>query len=69
MGDVRHALEPRAVVRDPRDGMTAAVYRTLLGTFRVVFRDDDSGQTVGERIFVTEARALEYARRLIGAPR
>ena len=65
---MRDTLEPRAVVRDPRDGMSAAVYRAPVG-FRVVFRDDDSGNIVETRHFVTEARALEYARRLIGAPR
>ena len=59
---------PLAAVRDPADGMTATVYRGPVG-FRVVFRDDDSGSIVEARNFATEARALEYARRLIGAPR
>ena len=64
MGD---ALQPLAAVRDPADGMTATVYRGPVG-FCVVFRDDDSGGVVETRNFATEARALEYARRLIGAP-
>ena len=67
-GSVMRDAEPLAAVRDPADGMTATVYRGPVG-FRVVFRDDDSSSIVEVRNFVSEARALEYARRLIGAPR
>ena len=45
----------------PDDGLAVAVSRTLLGTYRVTFRDTDAGQTIETRIFNTATRASEYA--------
>jgi hypothetical protein len=45
----------------PDDGLAIAVSRTLLGTYRVTFRDTDAGQTIETRIFNTATSASEYA--------
>jgi len=60
--------DPVLTVRDPRDGMSATVFVTPLRTWRVVFRDDDSGRIVETRVFLTRERAEKYARRLFLPP-
>lgn len=45
----------------PNDGLAVAVSRTLLGTYRVTFRDTDADQTIETRIFTSAVRAGEYA--------
>ena len=45
--------------------ITSEVTQTPDGRWRVMLRDDDSGQTVGHQTFYTnEADALAYAERL-----
>lgn len=45
--------------------ITSEVMPTDDGRWRVLLRDDDSGQTVGPaRFYVSEADALAYAERL-----
>ena len=45
--------------------ITSEVMQTDDGRWRVMLRDDDSGQTVGPaRFYTTEADALAYAERL-----
>ena len=45
----------------PDDGLAVVVSRTLLGTYRVTFRDTDADQTIETRVFNTCMRAAEYA--------
>ena len=49
----------------PSDGLAVAVSRTLLGTYRVTFRDTDADQTIETRVFTTAVRATEYSWTLI----
>ena len=45
--------------------ITSEVMQTPDGRWRVMLRDDDSGQTVGgARFYTTEADALAYAEKL-----
>jgi len=45
--------------------ITSEVTQTDDGRWRVLLRDDDSGQTVGPaRFYINEADALAYAERL-----
>jgi hypothetical protein len=47
------------------DGLAVTVGRTPIGTYRVVFRDTDAGETIGVRVFTDADRAIRYARGLI----
>lgn len=47
------------------DGLSVHVNRTVLGTYRVVFRDTDADAIIETRIFNTCVRATEYAHTLI----
>ena len=53
----------RACVNHPE--LNVSVGRTLLGTFRVVFRDNEAGAVIESRVFNQYANAHEYAQRLI----
>jgi len=53
----------RACVNHPE--LNVSVGRTLLGTFRVVFRDNEAGAVIETRVFDKCMRAYEYAQRLI----
>ena len=50
---------------DPENGLIVAVSLTLLGTYRVTFRDTDAGQTIETRVFNSAARAGDYAASLV----
>ena len=47
------------------DGLSVTVGRTPIGTFRVVFRDNEAGAVIESRVFNQYANAHEYAQRLI----
>jgi hypothetical protein len=53
----------RACVNHP--DLTVSVNRTILGTYRVVFRDTDADAVIETRIFKTCMRAYDYAQTLI----
>ena len=53
----------RTCVNHPDLSLT--VSRTLIGTYRVTFRDDDGDQTIEQRIFVKCIQATEYAHKLV----
>lgn len=53
----------RACVNHPE--LSVTVGKTLLGTFRVVFRDTDADAVIESRVFNQYANAHEYAQRLI----
>jgi hypothetical protein len=49
----------------PDDGLAVAVSRTILGTYRVTFRDTDADQTIETRVFSSAVAATEYSWTLI----
>ena len=53
--------------RDTDDGLSVTVTRTAIGTYRVVFRDDDADETIESRVYVSFDRAQSFAHTLIGA--
>ena len=53
--------------RDADDGLSVTVTRTAIGTYRVVFRDDDADETIESRVYVSFDRAQSFAHTLIGA--
>ena len=48
--------------------LSVSVARTVIGTFRVTFRDDDAGAIIETRIFNQCVRATEYAHSLLNQP-
>ena len=55
----------RTEFHNPEFMISSEVTQTPDGRWRVLLRDDDSGQTVGgARFYTTEADALAYAERL-----
>ena len=55
----------RTEFHNPEFMITSEVMPTDDGRWRVMLRDDDSGQTVGgARFYTTEADALAYAEKL-----
>jgi hypothetical protein len=46
------------------DGLSVQVSRTVIGTFRTVFRDTDADAVIESRVWTNQARAEEYAMRL-----
>lgn len=48
--------------------LSVTVSRTELGTYRMVFRDDEAGAIVESRVFNSRAVADAYARRLVNQP-
>ena len=53
----------RACVNHPE--LSVTVGKTLLGTYRVVFRDTDADAIIETRVFDKCMSAYEYAQRLI----
>ena len=55
----------RTEFHNPEFQITSEVMQTDDGRWRVLLRDDDSGQTVGPaRFYTNEADALAYAEKL-----
>ena len=54
------------IIQNADYGISAEVSQMADGRWRVMLRDDDSGQTVmgGARLFTNEADALAYAEKL-----
>lgn len=52
---------------DAADGLSVTLTRTLLGTWRVVFCDDDAERVIESRIFTSRDAAERYASTLIPA--
>ena len=50
---------------DAADGLSVTLTRTLLGTWRVVFCDDDAERVIESRIFTSRDDAEWYASTLI----
>lgn len=50
---------------DAADGLSVTLTRTLLGTWRVVFCDDDAERVIESRIFTSRDAAERYASTLI----
>ena len=48
--------------------LSVTVSRTVLGTYRMVFRDDEAEAIIETRIFNSADRANDYARRLLNQP-
>ena len=48
--------------------LSVTVSRTVIGTYRMVFRDDEAGAVIETRIFTSRAVADAYARRLVNQP-
>ena len=48
--------------------LSVTVSRTVIGTYRAVFRDDEAGAIIETRIFTSRAVANAYARRLVNQP-
>lgn len=53
----------RACVNHPE--LSASVGKTPIGTYRMVFRDDEVGAVIETRVFEKCMCAYEYAQRLI----
>lgn len=56
----------RACVNHP--DLSVTVSRTVIGTYRMTFRDDEAGAIIETRIFDKCMRAYECARMLIDQP-
>lgn len=56
----------RACVNHP--DLSVTVSRTVIGTYRVTFRDDEAGAIIETRIFNSADRANDCARMLIDQP-
>ena len=52
---------------DADDGLSVTLTRTLLGTWRVVFCDDDAERVIESRVFSNREAAEFYASTLISA--
>jgi hypothetical protein len=50
---------------DAADGLSVTLTRTLLGTWRVVFCDDDAERVIESRVFSNREAAEFYASTLI----
>ena len=48
--------------------LSVTVSRTVIGTYRMVFRDDEAGAVIESRIFNSADRANDYARMLVNQP-
>jgi hypothetical protein len=48
--------------------LSVMVSRTVLGTYRMVFRDDEAEAVIETRIFNSTDRANDYARMLVNQP-
>ena len=48
--------------------LSVTVARTVIGTYRAVFRDDEAGAIIETRIFTSRAVADAYAHRLVNQP-
>lgn len=48
--------------------LSVTVSRTVIGTYRMTFRDDDAGAIIETRIFNSADRANDCARMLIDQP-
>jgi hypothetical protein len=48
--------------------LSVTVSRTVLGTYRLVFRDDEAGAIIETRIFTSPVVADDCARRLLNQP-
>ena len=48
--------------------LSVSVTRTIIGTYRMVFRDDDAGAIIETRIFTSCMRAYDAAQLLINQP-
>jgi len=53
------------ILNNPDDGVTVTITLVARG-WLVRMTDDDSGGIVGDRIFINEAAALAYARKIVG---
>ena len=53
--------------RDTDDGLSVTVTRTAIGTYRVIFRDDDAQETIESRVYLSYDTAQAFAHTLIGA--
>ncbi len=53
--------------RRDTDGLSVTVTRTAIGTYRVIFRDDDADETIDSRVYLSFDRAQVFAHTLIGA--
>ena len=48
--------------------LSVTVSRTIVGTYRMVFRDDDAGAVIESRVFNTQSAADNCARILVNQP-
>ena len=48
--------------------LSVMVSRTIIGTYRMVFRDDDAGAVIDSRVFQTQIAADNCARILVNQP-
>jgi|LakMenEpi03Aug12_release.lakeMendotaPanAssembly.Ray.scaffolds.fasta_scaffold3063088_2 hypothetical protein len=48
--------------------LSVSVARTIIGTYRMVFRDDEAGAIIETRIFTSCMRAYDAAQLLINQP-
>lgn len=48
--------------------LSVSVARTIVGTYRMVFRDDEAGAIIETRIFTSCMRAYDAAQLLINQP-
>lgn len=48
--------------------LSVSVARTIIGTYRMTFRDDDAGAIIETRIFTSCMRAYDAAQLLINQP-
>ena len=48
--------------------LSVSVARTIIGTYRMVFRDDDAGAVIESRVFQTQSAADNCARILVNQP-
>lgn len=48
--------------------LSVTVSRTVIGTYRMVFRDDEAGAIIESRVFNSASAADNFARRLVNQP-